>query len=314
LIDLIVSNIPEDSKPFVAGMFAIFVPGYDPEGEDLPDLDVALTEYIKACVYGPKPEAPATDYDFDADMSRFTVLYQLILPYATSGVVDNITEITGESGEKPLKEVIEALKPLYMQVKDDQGTVIKDYDSFAEAADDQLATAVDSIMTDLVNRSKDMYGEDYYIDFKGHVDGLKANITKARTLVTYMLFYNDGENYSAVSNLKNAATFIGNIDPIPLAHYNEVYIAWMRALQNSDCAGCVRSHSKGNDDDKPTPTDNNITNNTGDDDYMNSRTGDDRAMILFAVLLILSILTLSVLALKRRLCPKDVSDQEIETS
>ena len=35
---------------------------------------------------------------------------------------------------------------------------------------------------------------------------------------------------------------------------------------------------------------------------------------LFAVLLILSILTLSVLALKRRLCPKDVSDQEIETS
>ncbi|MBQ3897413.1 MAG: hypothetical protein II742_02825, partial [Clostridia bacterium] len=55
-----------------------------------------------------------------------------------------------------------------------------------------------------------------------------------RSLLANFLFYNEGK-YNAEQDIKTASTFIGNISMVPVAHYNEIYIAYAKAAEGYDC-------------------------------------------------------------------------------
>ena len=118
--------------------------------------------------------------------------------------------------------------------------------------DDQLIEVIDSIFKKPLEKAESLYGTDYKNNFNKHIETLKANISKARDIVLYGLLYEDG-NYSAEMDVKNLTTFIGNIDIIPLAHYNEIYLAYAKAGVNYDCGYEEHSESDSQSKDEETP-------------------------------------------------------------
>ena len=88
------------------------------------------------------------------------------------------------------------------------------------------------------------YGSDFYNDVKRHLDNVDEYITQVRRLAANGLLYNEGEPYSGGAALENAVTFFNNVGIIPLAHFNEQYIAWMKAIENADCRSCASHYIK----------------------------------------------------------------------
>ena len=125
-------------------------------------------------------------------------------------------------------DLIEAVLPLLMTYTDSEGTETT-YETVAEAADAYLAMAIDNGMNEALGSGAYDVGTTAYNDLAGHGQTLKAHTTQLRRLIMYALFYTDGEPFNTQSNIRNACTFISQTAKIELAHYNEVYVAWMAA-------------------------------------------------------------------------------------
>ena len=252
VISGIVDLVPEEYKSILAALKA-----FDKSNSDNNEatLENSFKSFLKACYYGPDPESEAALYYNDASQVR-GVLYALLYmglgseyPEIIPILMDNNYNLNGKG---KFEDFIGVILNILKTVKDDNGYIIKKYSTLSEMGDDQLIEVIDSIFKKPLEKAESLYGTDYKNNFNKHIETLKANISKARDIVLYGLLYEDG-NYSAEMDVKNLTTFIGNIDIIPLAHYNEIYLAYAKAGVNYDCGYEEHSESDSQSKDEETP-------------------------------------------------------------
>ena len=230
----IINFVPEDYQSFLS-IFKAFDKNNTDENEVT--IEEGLKAFLKACYHGPDPESSAAEYYADAAEVR-GVLYGMLYMALGSSNPEIIPLLIGEDSQinapGQFKDLVQVILDMIKTVKDDEGNVVKTYESLSELADDKLKDTIDSMFNDKLIKAETLYGNAYKNKLSGHIENVKTNISKVRELVLYALLYED-EPYSAESDIKNLTTFIGNMSIIPLAHYNEIYLAYAKAAKNFDC-------------------------------------------------------------------------------
>ena len=190
-----------------------------------------LRAYFKACCEGVDPECEAySDYK-EASEARNLFHTLLALALSINGYQDEANLIISNYGKIQLKLAVGIVLKIIKTVQDDDGNVVQTYSRLSEIADDKLSESIDLLFDKVLQNSENLYGTDYKNKFSNHLNTIKANISKVREILIYGMTY-DNEGFSAVKDIKNLTTFIGNINIIPLAHYNEVYLAYAKASNN----------------------------------------------------------------------------------
>ncbi|MBR6102544.1 MAG: hypothetical protein IKP95_08960 [Ruminococcus sp.] len=161
------------------------------------------------------------------------------LIYTILGFVDPSIPDLIQYGNAPLRTVISYVLQLLTTVKDDEGNTIKRFETLAEAADAALVEAIGIVTATGLENSK-RYGELYYEQLKGHIETMQKNSDILRRVASRFAFGIKGKEYSTSDSINNAATFIGNLDIIPPAHYNEVFVAWGKACETKG----IRDHEE----------------------------------------------------------------------
>lgn len=224
-------------------LFVSFDPKYDVDNEEALPFEEVLGELLKAMVYGADPQSKAHELnpEMDDPMNVRKNFYTVInLALSMAGLDIPIDDIIGENkdGNVSLNKLVSAILPLLLTEKDEEGNVTKTYDTVAEAADALLPGAIDSLLADALELGDEVYTKAFMADVRRHVADLKRHVTEARRLLMNFFFYVKDEPYSVESDIRRAATFVGNTMIIRLAHYNEVYISWPRAINKLNCADC----------------------------------------------------------------------------
>lgn len=239
-ISALAGVIPDGFKESLMNAFSIFYPNLDEDNP--PTLEEVLRAYIKACAYGADPNSEAAEgggYDNPANVRGPLYLLLMLAPYSGELPVE-YADVIGTIGDGTglAKDLIPPVMKLLMTERDDEGNVTEEYHYLDEAADAFTLKALDSLLLEALNNTRGIYGDAYYEDVRGHFDKAKANVRTLRQLITYGLFFTEGEPYNVESALRNGVTFIDHAGIVPLAHYNEAYIAWARAVKNADCGNC----------------------------------------------------------------------------
>lgn len=99
----------------------------------------------------------------------------------------------------------------------------------ARDADAKLVDAIESIVRPQAEKTEEIYGTPFYNDVTRHIDNLESNVTDARRLISYTLFYTEGESYDANKSLNTAFTLLSNVSILLTTHYKEVYLSWAKA-------------------------------------------------------------------------------------
>lgn len=177
------------------------------------DMINSLWYFFKTGVYGygGSPDAPDLE---DAGNQR-QLLYTLL----------------SLSDYKPLVEmVLGSKRPYGMKPATDLLVFIKDEDeSFAEAADRYLCSCIeDGVNAGLASGRYDA-GTDFYNDYAAYGQTLIEKVAVLRKLILDGLFYVEGETFSVADDVRSAVTFVMQTGRLALAHYNELYVAWMKA-------------------------------------------------------------------------------------
>ncbi len=207
----------------VVALLRMFVA--DPDNATDEEMVGAL---LKACIYGPEEGTQA----YEDGVAAETVCS---LIYATLGMVDSDLGDAVGYGYSPTSGLTNyILKYLLVSEKDDDGKPIAYYSSLDEGADAKLATAAETVLRPLIEMHTGKYGDLFDAQLQGHMDTLLSgsNVTNLRKIVTYMLMYSEGESFGAKTAVGNAATLAGAASILPLAHYNEVNVAWCKAVEN----------------------------------------------------------------------------------
>lgn len=184
-------------KPFVADA-------------DTATMEEKLRAFLHATVEGPQPGTPAFDKpDVYSAESQRSVLFTVmilggILPWGTSGA----------------SALAEGAEVLCRKLTDGAG-------SLTEAADAALCGMLDLLLEPVVEDTA-RFGEAVHAQAAAHLETLKANAGIVRALLTRLLFAGNETSFSAEAMTRNAATFIGNVRILPLAHYNETAVSWAR--------------------------------------------------------------------------------------
>ena len=229
VITAIAENIPDDKKTLVSNMIGGFHKDFTVAGS-VP-LEEILRVYIKACCEGADPECAQATYYETPEKVR-TTLYSMIylitysdMPQLQSLLMNPLTWQFTAPGL--FKDLLALIKGKFMIQKDEIGNTIKEYESFGEIADEKIMAFLDSLLLGAIEKSKDLYGEEYHKDFDKQFSALKENITEARKIIASMLFYSEnGANIG--ETVETIATFAGNAMQIPLAHFDEIYLARAR--------------------------------------------------------------------------------------
>jgi len=105
----------------------------------------------------------------------------------------------------------------------DEGTTIE------AAADAHLTALIDAGMRACLDSGRYAQGTAYYNDLAFYFEVLKANVSELRPMLLYTLFYDEGVPFSTEASVRNASTLAAQVGKVAPAHYNETYLAWMRA-------------------------------------------------------------------------------------
>ncbi len=244
LMSAIAKQIPEDKVSLLT-----FTKRFDKnytEENGKPKKDIALEDGLKAffiaCSKGPDPDCIAFSsfekYDESARPKEVRKNLYTALAFAVYDQQDLVRLIAGPrysfDGSGKFKDLVPAVLDMLMKEKDEDGNVVKTYGSLAEAADAKLITTIDSVFEKPLETARKECGEDYADMLNAQLEGVKKNISAVRSLLANFLFYNEGK-YNAGQDIKTASTFIGNISMVPVAHYNEIYIAYAKAAAGYDC-------------------------------------------------------------------------------
>ena len=174
------------------------------------DPDTAtMEEKLRAFVRATVEDAGSNDPKRSAPDELRDLLYSLmtladILPWGTDG-------------DASLTDVADMLRKKLIE-----GTGA---DTLAGAADASLCTALDLVigpsLAEIAELSEEMRDQ-----AAAHLGTIKVHASTVRVVLTHLLF-SDGDTPSGIeAMLQNAATVIGNIGILPLAHYGETAVAW----------------------------------------------------------------------------------------
>lgn len=231
LYKMIEMSVPEEQKAMLPLLLGFFIKDYS-FGDEL-DITEGAKALMKACVDGPEEGTAAKDAYEDAKTVRSVLGTIIVVAYPDLNPILIDDESHDFKGDTPVSEVMPALLSAFMVEKDDDGNVIKRYSSFAESADADLIVMLDEVVQRFINDAREKYGEEYAAATENYLNNLKTNISKARTLMTYTLFYT-GDEFNSAENIENLATFAGNIESFALHHFNEVYISYAKAAKLYD--------------------------------------------------------------------------------
>ena len=245
VMDKLVALIPSDSQSVVATALGVFTPGFNvwefrrrSDEAKASELKLMLLNYFRACCKGPAKGSSASMLYKDASEVRRSA-YAFIPSISTAWGIDSdaLSQALGTNkdgtvdGSGAAVDVIALILNAVLAVKDADGNVISTYPSLAEAAACTLADAVDSVSPTVLAKANEAYGTQYQALLSGFFDQFKSHSAQVLTLAFNMLFYVDGQAYSTAYNLATVATGIRSLSAIASNHQNEVYIAWMRAVQ-----------------------------------------------------------------------------------
>ena len=129
-----------------------------------------------------------------------------------------------------VKVIIGSEAPYGTNAATDLLVLIKDEDeSLAEAADRFLGSCIeDGVKAGLASGRYDE-GTDFYNDYAAYGQTLIEKVAVLRKLILDGLFYVEGETFSVADDVRSAVTFVMQTGRLALAHYNELYVAWMKA-------------------------------------------------------------------------------------
>lgn len=241
--NLIITAIPEEYR----GMIQYLVPGYD--GSQSIDSDTnkrAIANFVFGmlvqCAYGydeetgePSPESAAG--------TRYGI-YGLLAAFMGEGDYKDIIDAIGKNGDADYDgsgeagKFLEALMGLLMVEKDEDGGILFKYDSVDAAATSYLKKIIDNGKEELLASGRYDSGSVYYRDVINHCKTLKKRATQLRQLLMDLLFYEDdgsgkAKAFSAEDNIRMVSTFAAQYRKVACAHYNELYVAWMRAQDSA---------------------------------------------------------------------------------
>lgn len=189
-------------------------------------LEETLQAYIRACAYGADPECSAAGLYSEAKNARGLLFSSLSL--FMSGDLKKLRGAIGSEGQGRLSDVMDALLPQFLEGTNEAGESMT-YSSLNEAADEELTKLADSLLPPLMDRCGHLFGKSIQEDMERHWQILRANIGLFRRTLCDTVFYTEGEPFRVEQALVTACTMAGHAGLIPLAHYNEVYSAWLKA-------------------------------------------------------------------------------------
>ena len=232
--ELIAGIIPEEFKDSLGFLSDFVVPV--PDGPE-PTLAEQVKAYLIACYEGPAEGSPAVQYINDAVSARsalYTILYfTYYLDPEFQNAVPGLPDLFAynESGlltvPAPAAKLVKMVLNAVLVEKDEDGSVTAEY-SLAELADIKDAAVLNKMFYDVYDLCLETFGEEYTETLFGHLETLTDNISMAREMFIYALFYSDG-GFDAAKQITTVATLIGNISIVPLAHFNELYLAYAKA-------------------------------------------------------------------------------------
>ncbi len=100
-------------------------------------------------------------------------------------------------------------------------------------ANEALYNKLDNMIAPAIEQARTVYGDEYYNRLLKYMQDMKVHINEMRRLVSYMLFYTEGESYDQTSSLRTATTLIGNFGLIVETHFKEANISWAKARNNA---------------------------------------------------------------------------------
>ena len=104
-----------------------------------------------------------------------------------------------------------------------------------EPVNEALRKKLNSVFVPASWKARTIYGKTFFEHLSKHIEDLNNYSNQIRQIVTYTLFYTEGEKYSQASALRSAMTLINNLTIYTIPHYCEIYLAWAK-LVNKSCS------------------------------------------------------------------------------
>ena len=192
-----------------------------------------VKNFVKACAYGPDPESPAAKSFTDAQSVRkifyglSSFIFSSFAPEVSEAFGRNEANVTDGSGS--FRGLVQALYENFRVAERKNGEIVRTYESFAEAADETLAEIFVDILADPLAQAEELYGQEYRAAAEASVDTMVKDIDDVREILSYVLFYVEGEEFSADAVLRNVYTYVENVDIVMQAHNYEIYTSWAKA-------------------------------------------------------------------------------------
>lgn len=233
-----IGAIPEKYKRLIK----VFIPDFrSKEAADSEHNREVVRDFVfstlNQCAYGDgDKEKPGTDDE--AKRVRKTI-YRMIRIFMGSGDYKPIIDAMGKTslridGSNNFAVFLNEALKLLMFRKGPSGEIVERYDTVEAAADAFLSEVVGNGVGNILASGRYDEGTPYYNGVIRYGAALQNHITETRKLLLDFLFYEengDGEPiaFNTERNVRNLCTFAGQANKLALAHYNELYIAWMRA-------------------------------------------------------------------------------------
>ena len=213
-----VSNIPATYAVFIE----MFIPGWSLMDDAAKKEAAGLFVYgvLNGCVYGDGDStSPGTEEKAKSIRGMM---------YGAAGLLFSsypaVTDAIADNGSHNAKELLMAVSPI-LRGGDDVTLV--------QAADNYLTKVFRDASDYALNSGAYDPGSDYYNDVVRYSDTIIADMDQFRMFLSYLLFYSKDEAFSVNRCIHNAATLVAQASKINYAHYNEVYLAWMRAQDSA---------------------------------------------------------------------------------
>ena len=207
VVSIIENAIPNNYK-FLLSTFKMFDTSKGSEKD-------WIKAFIKACYYGPDEKSSAKSFYKNGKEVR-KIIYSIV-PLLIRKELPN-TFVNFKEDTK-FETVIDSI------LKD------KNIDNISNISEKKFSELLDNMFNKTIINSEKIYGLEYKNKLNNYVNVLKSNPKIVSEILMNILFYND-KKYNASDDLISVITFFNNASIIPLAHSNEVYLAYAKASKN----------------------------------------------------------------------------------
>ncbi len=144
---------------------------------------------------------------------------------------DEIPDMDQRNGNGQFIDMIGSFLPLLLMDENKNKLTV------SQAADQAFEKALITVEDNLfaaIEANGNPYGDQFNLDLHGHFATLRSNSDLFRNILIRLLFYREDTSFSTEYNLRKIASFLYNVQIVPPAHYNEVYLAWCKAAEKAE--------------------------------------------------------------------------------